>query len=165
MTWVVQREGRGLDFALEIVDAGDRQKDLHRNVARYAALGIPEYFVFDIPNRRLLGWRLAPDERRYEHLVQQHGLFSSTTLGLELGLEGERVRFYSSGAPLPDNDDLIRRLGVAVDEATARAAQEARRAEEEARRAEEEARRAEALAARVAELEAALRAAGETTDS
>jgi hypothetical protein len=46
-SWVVDAEGKGLDFVLEILLRGDARKDLHKNVQRYAALGIQEYFVFD----------------------------------------------------------------------------------------------------------------------
>ncbi len=40
--WVVSKEGRGLDWVLEVHVGGDRKKDAERNVARYARLGIPE---------------------------------------------------------------------------------------------------------------------------
>lgn len=155
-SWIVRKEGRGLDFVLEVFDRGKRHKDLRDNVERYARLGIGEYFVFDMPNARLFGWRLA-DDGRYERLVQQLGLFQSEQLDLELGLEGERVRFYASGAPLPDHEDLLARLGAAVDHVTEQAEAEARRADEEARRAEDEARRADELAERLAAAEAELR--------
>ena len=47
MRWVVSAEGKGLDFALEVHVAGERRKDLERNVERFARLGIREYFLFD----------------------------------------------------------------------------------------------------------------------
>jgi len=45
MCWSVAVEKRGVDLALEIVMAGDRAKDLGRNVQLFAQLGITEYFV------------------------------------------------------------------------------------------------------------------------
>ncbi len=156
-SWIVHKEGRGLDWVLEVIVKGDRKKDLERNVQWYASLGIPEYFVFDVRDRRLWGWRLSPDANRYDRLVQQLGVFRSDVLDLELGLVGARLRFFAGGAPLPTADDLVKRLGTAVDEVTARAEEAAKRAEEEAKRAEEEAKRADSLAARLEALEAQLR--------
>src|SRR5262245_36984624 len=43
LAWVVAEEGKGLDFVLEVLHKGDRNKDLVENVERYAQLGIPEY--------------------------------------------------------------------------------------------------------------------------
>lgn len=48
MARVVADEGKGLDWVLEVVCHGDRRKDLVENVKRYAALGIPEYFIYDV---------------------------------------------------------------------------------------------------------------------
>ena len=41
-TWVVNREGRNLDFVLEIHPGGPRKRAAARNVTRFAELGIPE---------------------------------------------------------------------------------------------------------------------------
>ncbi len=145
-SWVVSREQRGLDLALEIHVAGDRDKDFRRNVERFARLGIPEYFAFDAPAERLLGYRLPqPDARHYEPIIPQQGAWPSRVLGLELGLASGRLRWMAGGAPLPDAKELISRLTSLTDDAL-------RRAEEQARRAEEEARRAERLAERLREL-------------
>jgi len=152
-SWVVSHERRGLDFALEINVSGNRKKDFEDNVVRYARLGIPEYFAFDVPRSRLLGWRLpSPDSSTYEPILPQGGRWASRVLELDLSLEGGQLRFFHGTAPLLDARELIERLSAMVDDALARAGQEARRAEEEARRAEEEARRAEKLAARLREL-------------
>ena len=53
--WVVSAEGKGLDLVIEVLAMGSRAKDLRTNVARYAALGIPEYFVFDVLKKQLHG--------------------------------------------------------------------------------------------------------------
>jgi Uma2 family endonuclease len=157
-SWVVSKEGKGLDFALEVMVLGHRRKDIERNVALYAALGIQEYFIFDRPKLRLQGFRLRNGAQIYEPLVPHHGHYASAVLGLGLLVEGERLRFYMGDAALPGADDLIDRLEGFVDNlevrlaaAELRAEEEARRAEEEARRAEEEARRAEEGARRAEE--------------
>jgi Uma2 family endonuclease len=163
-SWIVSREGKGLDFALEVIVLGSRRKDIERNVELYASLGISEYFVFDRPRLKLQGFRLSTSNRTYEPLVPQRGYLHSEVLGLELRVERERLRFYTADAELPVADDLISKLEGFVEDledrlsaAELRAEEEARRAEEEARRAEEEARRAEAveerLKAALAELE------------
>lgn len=150
MKWVVSHEGRGLDVVFEVHVAGDRKKDLERNTELYARLGIPEYFLFDRGRCMLFGYRLAePGARAYRRIVPQGGMYRCEVLGLDLAVEGERIRFYLGNAMLLDLPEIVARLEQLTAEAT-------RRAEEEAQRAEEEARRAEELARRVAELEAEL---------
>lgn len=166
-SWVSQHEGKGLDFVLEINVSGNRKKDFEDNVARYARLQIPEYFAFDVPRARLVGWRLEGEKARsYEPIVPQGGRWPSRILDLDLSLEGGQLRFFHGNAPLLDARELIVRLSTMVDEALQRAEAEARRAEaeahradaeanraeEETRRAEEETRRAERLAARLRQL-------------
>jgi Uma2 family endonuclease len=153
-SWVVSHEGRGLDFVLEVHVSGSAQKDFEHNVVRYARLGIPEYFAFDRPRSRLWGWRLAePSGASYERLVPQAGRLRSAVLGLELTVEGGRVRFYEGSAPLLFVDELVGRLETMVDELIEARDTAVRRAEDEARRAEDEARRAEDEAGRREELE------------
>src|SRR5262245_51107089 len=68
--WLVDVEGKGLDFALEVHVHGDRRKDMKKNVERYARLGIPEYFVFDRRRGNLHAFRLpSPDARVYERIA------------------------------------------------------------------------------------------------
>ena len=173
MHWVVSAEKRGIDFALEIHVAGDRNKDFTRNVEWFARLGIPEYFAFDAPRKRLVGYRLAtPAGRVYQPIIPQGGVWSSRVLGLDLAVEEGRLRWLHGTVPLADARELIARLGSMVDDAVARAEESARRAEEEARRAEEEARRAEEEARRAEEgarraerLAAKLRALGVDPDA
>ncbi|REG26474.1 putative restriction endonuclease [Archangium gephyra] len=110
MSWVVSAEGKGLDFALEIHVAGDRRKDLERNVERFARLGIREYFLFDRGRLRLTGWRLAAGRRGYRAILPQQGLFASEVLGLDLRVEEERLRFLHGGTPLPEADEMIAML-------------------------------------------------------
>jgi Uma2 family endonuclease len=142
MRWVVSAEGRGIDLALEIHVAGDARKDFVENVVRFAALGIPEYFAYDVGRRRIAGWRLRDDTRVYSPIIPQDGRWHSEILDLDLALDQSGIRFFHGSAPLPDARELIGRLSGMIDDAV-------RRAEEEARRAEEEARRAEVLAAKL----------------
>jgi Uma2 family endonuclease len=147
-SWIVSKEGKGLDLVIEIHVSGDREKDFERNVVRYARLGIREYFVFDRRGARILGHRLRPD-RMYERLVPQAGRFRSEVLGLDLVVEGELLRIYNGSAPLLFMDELVGKLNAMVedltrarDEALRAAAEEAKRAQDEAKRAQDEAQRA-----------------------
>ncbi len=151
--WVVSEEGRGIDFALEILVHGDRKKDLEANVERLARLGVPEYFVYEPLRRRITGYALpGAAARSYVPIVPQGGRWPSRVLELDLGLDEGRLRFFAGAAPLPHASELIERLSAMVDDAVQRAEEEARRAEEEARRADAAARRAERLAAKLREL-------------
>jgi Uma2 family endonuclease len=160
-SWNVSREQRGLDLVLEVHWKGHAEKDFETNVERYARLGITEYFVYDRSRYRLLGHRL-PDagSRTYQRLVPQAGRFESQVLGLDLRLEGERLRFSYGTADLADADQLIERLDgmLAALEAKhltqqERLAEAERRADDEKRRADDEKRRADELERRADELE------------
>jgi hypothetical protein len=129
-SWVVGAEGRGLDLALEIHWLGHRAKDFERNVAWFAKSGIPEYFVFDARRLQLRGFRLSEGNAApYQPILPQGGRHPSSVLGLDLAIEGPRLRFYAGSAALPDADDLIARLDGALSEVQARAEEEARRAD------------------------------------
>ncbi|XXX75379.1 Uma2 family endonuclease [Sorangium sp. So ce134] len=166
--WVVSEEGRGLDVALEVIVRGKRRKDLQRNVEWFARLGIPEYFVYDRKRGSLRGFRLASSSARaYEPVIPQRGHYASRVLGLDLVIEGGRLRFYAGDAAIPDTDELIDKLGALVDAAEQRAQElelrldeEARAREEETRAREEEARAREEEA-RAREEEARARAEAE----
>ncbi|HVH43642.1 MAG TPA: Uma2 family endonuclease [Labilithrix sp.] len=150
--WVVSKEEKGIDLALEVTLGGESKKDLDQNVERYARLGIPEYFVLDARSARLHGYRLDAGNGRYRPIAPQHGRWASSVLGLDLALEGGRVRFYHGSAPLLEAAELVERLEVMMDELTARK-EEAERSKEEAERSKEEAeRRAERFAQRLREL-------------
>jgi Uma2 family endonuclease len=122
MAWVVADEGKGLDLVIEVLHHGSRNKDLVDNVERYASLGIPEYFVYDRLHQRILGYRL-PDAaaRRYQRIVPQGGRHASAVLGLELAIEGGKLRFFYGMAELPGTSDLIGRLNRMVTALEARA--------------------------------------------
>jgi Uma2 family endonuclease len=153
MRWVVSHEKKGLDWVLEITVSGDLRNDLERNVLRYAAHGIPEYFIADFSERRVLGYRLGKGGRSYVPIVPQRGSVPSAVLGLELRMESDRLRFSIGFADLQTPLEAVAKLGRLVDEVKANA--EARVAEQQAR-AEEERARADAAEARVRALEAEL---------
>ncbi|MDX2053271.1 MAG: Uma2 family endonuclease [Polyangiaceae bacterium] len=154
--WVVAAEGKGLDFALEVTVEGSRKKDLEINVAKFAALGIAEYFVFDRKNHRLYGWRLPPGGTAYSPLIPQQGRWRSLILGLDLGLEGDRLRFYAGTAVVPNTEELLARANFLAEDLQSKLLVAELRAEQEAERAEDEKRRAEDAEARIAQLEAEL---------
>jgi Uma2 family endonuclease len=140
MRWMVSAEGKGVDFALEVHVAGERRKDLERNVERYARLGIREYFVFDRGRLRLSGWRLEEGRRAYRPILPQHGLYPSEVLGLDLQVDDERLRFYVGGAALPEAPEMIARLEHMVERVEASRAELEQQLVEEARLRTEEAR-------------------------
>jgi hypothetical protein len=61
--------------------------------------------------------------------MPQVGRYSSHVLGLELGIEGTKLRFYHGRAALPDAQEVIDRLDSALTEAHERAHEEAQRAD------------------------------------
>jgi len=111
MAWVVADEGRGIDFVMEVVYNGRRNKDLVRNVEFYARLGIPEYFVYDRKRQEIRGYRLVtPSARRYQRIVPQAGRHSSAVLGLDLAIENGKLEFFYGMAALFGTEDLVGRL-------------------------------------------------------
>ena len=137
MKWVVDHEGKGLDLVIEVHVAGSRTKDHQTNVDRYARLGIREYFLFDRARLRLHAYRLPAAQegdpsrpRAYQRIVPQAGRFASEVLGLDLLLDGTRLRFFAGNAPLEDADERIARLGGMLDQVIAHQEDAQRVAEE-----------------------------------
>lgn len=154
LAWVVADEKKGLDFVLEVLDRGDRKKDLVLNVERYARLGIPEYFVYDRAQQRIRAYRLPVEEarsgaaRRYQAIVPQGGRYASNVLGLDLAVEDGTLRFFHGMSELFGSDALIRRLTAMVTERDAKAEEAAARAEQATALAEQATARAEQATAR-----------------
>jgi Uma2 family endonuclease len=137
MAWVVADEGKGLDFVLEVLHRGDRNKDLVENVERYAHLGIPEYFVYDRARQHILGYRLpGPPAKKYQRILPQGGRYSSTVLGLDLMIQDGSLRFFVGMSELFGTDDLIGRLTGMVQSLEAKAEQAEAKAEDAETRAE-----------------------------
>ncbi len=121
MGWVVAEEGRGLDLVLEVHYSGSKDKDLVVNVARYARLGIPEYFVYDRRAQKLYGYRLQGG--RYVSIADRHGQLRSLVLGLDLGILDNRLRFFADQALIPESKELRARLEGLMDQRAARLAE------------------------------------------
>jgi Uma2 family endonuclease len=157
-SFTVSREGKGLDFALEVHVSSDRAKDDERNVERYARLGIPEYFIFDRGQLTLRGYQLPPAEaggaRAYRPILPQGGRYASQVLGLDLALEGSRLRFLLGMAPVPEAEELVGKLSSMLDDVIAGKTEAEQRAAEATQRAAEVEQRAEELARKLGEAEA-----------
>jgi len=143
--WVVSAEGKGLDWVLEVHVGGDRKKDAEFDVARYARLGIPEYFLYDRARNQLAAYRLeSPDARVYTAILPNRGVYESRVLGLEVQVDQDRLRFYAGTALLLESDEFIARLQTMYDDAQRRATEEAQRREEADQRREEAEQRRDA---------------------
>lgn len=139
-SWVVLSEGKGLDLVIEVYYAGDQAKDFDENVKRYARLQIREYFIFDAGQCSLRGYRLPPTSSQnvapaYRPVLAQGGRFPSEVLGLDLMVDGSKLRFFQATAPLLEGQELIAKLGSMLDEVLVHKAEVERRALVEAQRA------------------------------
>jgi Uma2 family endonuclease len=129
-SWVVANEGKGPDLAVEFLHRGDRQKDMKRNVVRFAAMGIQEYFVFDGERRGLHGWRLPETgATTYAPIVPQFGFWSCGVLGVEFAVREGQLRVFHHGADVLGSADRISLLGQLVNDAQTNAEAEAQRVE------------------------------------
>ena len=143
--WVVLDEGRGPDLILEIRNKGRRAKDYRLNVDRFARLGIREYFVYDVLRQEVAGFHLeSPDTQRYVPIMPQGGRYRAEVLDLDLAIVDGRLRFYFSGAELPDAATEVDFLTRMVEDRSNRLEDAERRAQIEAERAETETVRAQA---------------------
>lgn len=157
--WVVLEEGKGLDLVIEVLHAGDPAKDLLENVARYARMGIHEYFVYDRKRLRLHGYRLPhADAARYDSIRPQGNLLWSSVLGLDLGIVRGGLRFHHAGAEVLDTRELLSRANRILEDVEARVDAEATARQEAERRLEVEVSARQA-AERRAEAEASARQA------
>ncbi|WP_437817629.1 Uma2 family endonuclease [Sorangium sp. So ce1078] len=150
--WSVSAEGKGVDLAMEILWNERSKEELENIAARYASLGIPEYFVFDRRRRRLCGFRLAAGSARYEPIARQAGRLTSAVLDLDLGLEGDRLCFYYALARLPEPREVLARFRAMVNDLMARREEAEQRLEEAEQRLEEERLRADEAERRLAEV-------------
>lgn len=162
-TWVVSAEKKGVDLVLEIhapPGKGSLSEEHERRLARLSSLGVCEYFSLDRERGRLRGYRLAKatsdgeKRRSYEPIAPVEGRLPSTVLGLDLMIQGGRIRFFCGTAMLPEADELIARLGGMVNEAATLREDAERHADREARRAEREAARADEATQRAQESQA-----------
>ena len=101
-TWV--EGGRFADFVLEMTSESSKIRDAGPKRELFARLGVREYWQFDPEGKyldpRLKGHRLDA-QGHYQPLVLEERagfLCHGSLLGLELRLEGERLRFFD---PVP----------------------------------------------------------------
>ena len=177
-SYFVWREGKPPDWVLEVASPGTSRKDLDDKRRTYAAMGVPEYWLFDpkgdqFPRRgkpRLQGLTLVGGAYRPLRAAagRGEGPIRSRVLELDLRAEGELLRFRDPATGedirhVSESEALAAREAVWRKAAEARAARETARAERESlerkaaeARAERESLERKAAQARVAELEAAL---------
>ena len=171
-SYLVWEEGKPPDWVLEVASPLTNDLDFKRRA--YAAMGVPEYWLFDpkgdvfpAGQPRLQGLTLADGGyvRLAPRLADGLAMIRSSVLGLDLRVEGEFIRMHD---PATKEDILHQRELKALAEretarrkdaeahaeqaaqrkdAEARAEREAERAEQEAERAEREAERARREAA------------------
>ena len=153
-SYLVWEEGKPPDWVLEVASPSTASKDLDFKRRAYAAMGVPEYWLFDpkgdvfpAGQPRLQG--LALSHGGYVRLAPRHAdglaMIRSGVLGLDLRVEGEFIRMRD---PATREDILHQAEFKAL-------------AEREAERAQREAAERLVAQARVAELEAALQLAEE----
>ena len=149
--WKVWVEGKVPDFILEVTSKSTRKEDEGRKKDIYERLGVPEYWQFDPTGDYLdpiLKGRALGADGRYRELELEErdgGLCRlSEVLGLDLRLEGERLRFFD-----PKSGEYL-----LAPEEQHEALEERDRALKEQRHALEEQHQAlEAAEARIRELE------------
>ena len=153
-SYVISRQGKPPDLVMEIASRRTGETDVEDKPARYAALGIPEYWRFDETGQfhgtKLAGDRLVDD--RYEPVPieeVEEGVLQgySTVLNLFIRWERGELRWHDpeTGREIPTFEQ--EREGRLAEQEARLAAEEAKLAAEEARLAAE---------ARIRELEAEL---------
>ena len=99
--YVISRQGKPPDLVMEIASRRTGRHDVENKPARYAALGIPEYWRFDetgeFHGTRLAGDRLVED--RYEPIPVEEvsdGVLQgySAVLNLHVRWEHSRLRWH-----------------------------------------------------------------------
>lgn len=141
----IWEEGKAPDVVFEFTTASSRIADMGEKLGLYAALGIPEYYVFDPTGEylqpRFRAFRLHGD--LYRELPMGDRV-PSPLLGLELRVEGTSLGFFGPQGRLVG--DVVA-LSEELEHWRERAERESERAEREATRAralEEEVRRLKA---------------------
>ena len=169
-SWNVLREGKGLDFVLEILSRETKRNDRVEKLNLYARVGIPEYIIFDPDALKLRGYRLV--KNIYQEMAQRDGYCFSNVLGLQVRVDGDKIRLsVPEGLEIPFADELTARLNekigrkdkliadyareLKVLEQTAETERE--RAKTEEQRAEEEKRRADEAEEEIKRLRALLK--------
>ena len=148
-SWNVLREGKGLDFVMEILSRETKRKDRVEKLNLYARVGIPEYMIFDPDALSLRGYHLV--KNIYQEMAETDGYCFSKILGLQVRVDGDKIRFsVPEGLEIPFSDELTARLNEKIGRKDRLIADYARElkaleqvAETERERAEAEKRRAD----------------------
>ena len=164
-TFRVWDAGAAPCFALEIASPTTVRTDLYVKPAKYAALGVSEYWRLDPTGGELLEPPLQGERRvsgrwtAIEVAAEAGGGLRarSDVLGLDLCWQPPKLRLWdlAAGEWLPDPDDLAAQAAQAAEDAAARLTAEAELAEEASARLAAESR-ASAAEAELAELRARL---------
>lgn len=143
-SWNAMREGKGLDFVLEVLSKETKRKDRVQKLNLYARIEIPEYFMYDPERKKLSGFTLKSGT--YQEIQNKDDHIRSEVLGLQLVLDEGMLRFASlDGVPLPFAGDLVFELNQKLGDSEQLNQDYARQLEKEKeRRVAEEARAAEA---------------------
>ncbi|MDS3859919.1 Uma2 family endonuclease [Thermosynechococcaceae cyanobacterium BACA0444] len=150
-SWVVwEEDGRYPDLIIELLSDSTAQVDRVTKRELYAErFHTPEYFYFSPETLEFAGFRL--NFNQYEPIApNERGWLWSEALGLFLGIDNGKLRYFSwDGTLIPTpNEAAMQGIWKAEQEAQ-RAEQETQRAEQEAQRAEQEKARADRLAAKL----------------
>ena len=169
-SYLVWEEGKPPDWVLEVASPSTASKDLDFKRRAYAAMGVPEYWLFDpkgdvfpAGQPQLQGLALSDGGyvRLAPRLADGLAMIRSVVLGLDLRAEGEFIRMRDPAT----REDILhqRELKALAEREAEHARREAARrkgaearAKREAERAQREAAERLVAQARVAELEAAL---------
>lgn len=148
-------------FALEVLSKRTWRGDVRVKPGLYAALGIREFWLFEPFEPRLAGYRL--DGREYMPIRSlPDGGYPSQVLGLDVVVEGDRIRFRNgtTGEILPDaiqSDAMRVEAEARAESAEARAESAEARAESAQAQAESAEARASRAERRIEELEERLK--------
>jgi Uma2 family endonuclease len=108
-SWRVGKSGPAPQVVFEIASEENWKKDLTEKPAKYARMGVQEYFAYDpneFPlslsrNRRLFGWRLDPDRQvMVEMSPRPDGSLWSPNLQSWLVPDGTMLRLYDSAGKM-----------------------------------------------------------------
>ena len=158
-SYFVWKEGKPPDWVLEVASPSTQADDLGVKRCRYAAMGVPEYWLFDPKGGvyppgtpRLQGLKLEDGEYMplASRLANGGQTIRSEVLGLDVRVEGELLRFRdAAGRDIPHRNEIEAAAGRAEAQAKREAAQR-RTAEARAEREAAQRRTAEARAEREA---------------
>ncbi|RKU33661.1 hypothetical protein C6496_21350 [Candidatus Poribacteria bacterium] len=149
-TYKVWEEGKSPEFVMELSSENTYQNDLTRKMARYAGMGIQNYFLYDAEGRylpaQLMGFTLV--NGNYEAIAADvDGKIYSDALGLGFQLREDRLGIYD-----PETGEWLQTAA----EAGAAAEVRAQNAEARAQQETDARRNAEAEVARLQEAVARL---------